>query len=189
MIQVISLSCSFTYSGKYGIAAVLGCDISDQLLDQDCLTYTSTAKKSDLSTLLVRTEKVNNFNTSFQQLLLCGLLYKFGSRSVNRLIAYSFGSRLIINGITKYVKDTPQCVLTYRYTDGSAGCYCIHASLQSVGGTHRDTSDSIISQMLRYLHGQRTAVLQRNSNSFVNLGKSARKLQIQYGADNLRDLS
>ena len=51
---------------------MLGCDISDQLLDQDCLTYTSTAKKSDLSTLLVRTEKVNNFNTSFQQLLLCG---------------------------------------------------------------------------------------------------------------------
>ena len=51
-------------------------NISDQLLNQDCLTYTGTAKQTDLSTFLVRAEKVNDLDTCLKDLCLCGLFLK-----------------------------------------------------------------------------------------------------------------
>ena len=51
-------------------------NISDQLLNQDCLTYTGTAEQTDLSTFLVRAEEVNDLDTCLKDLCLCGLFLK-----------------------------------------------------------------------------------------------------------------
>ena len=45
MIQVVTLTGTLTYTGEYGISAVLGSDITDQLLDQYGLTYSGTADR------------------------------------------------------------------------------------------------------------------------------------------------
>ena len=45
---------------------MLCCNIMNQLLNQYSLSYTSTAKQTDFTTLLIRAEKVYDFNTSFQ---------------------------------------------------------------------------------------------------------------------------
>ena len=42
---------------------MLGCDVTDQLLDQDGLTYTSAAKQTDLTTLLIWAKKVYDLDT------------------------------------------------------------------------------------------------------------------------------
>ena len=77
MVQVVTLTGTLAYTGEYGISAVLGCDITDQLLDQYGLTYTSTTEQTDLTTLLIRAEQVNDLNTGLQQFcvrrLLCGV--------------------------------------------------------------------------------------------------------------------
>ena len=54
MVQVVTLTGTLTYTGEYGISAVLGRDITDQLLDQYSLTYTGTTEQTDLTTLLIR---------------------------------------------------------------------------------------------------------------------------------------
>ena len=63
MVQVVTLTGTLAYTGEYGISAVLGCDITDQLLDQYGLTYTGTTEQTDLTTLLIRAEQVNDLNT------------------------------------------------------------------------------------------------------------------------------
>ena len=42
---------------------MLGCDVTDQLLDQYGLTYTGTTEQTDLTTLLIRAKQVNDLNT------------------------------------------------------------------------------------------------------------------------------
>ena len=68
MIQVISLTGTLSYTGKYRISAVLCRYVTDQLLNQNGLTNTGTAEQTNLSTLLVRAEKINDLDTCLQQL-------------------------------------------------------------------------------------------------------------------------
>ena len=51
------------YTSEYGISTMLCCYITDQFLNKYGLTYAGTSKKTDLSTLLVRAEKVYYFDT------------------------------------------------------------------------------------------------------------------------------
>ena len=71
MIKVVSLTGSLSNTCKYRISAVLGRDVSDKLLDKDCLTYTGTAEEADLTTLLIRTQKINDLDTCLKQLSVC----------------------------------------------------------------------------------------------------------------------
>ena len=63
MIKVITLTGTLSNTGKYGISAMLGCNVTDQLLDQYSLTYTSTAEQTDLATLLIWAKKVYDLDT------------------------------------------------------------------------------------------------------------------------------
>ena len=42
---------------------MLGCDVTDQLLDQYGLTYTGTTEQTDLTTLLIWAKKIYDLDT------------------------------------------------------------------------------------------------------------------------------
>ena len=189
MIEVVSLSGSLTYAGEHGISAVLRCDVTDQLLNQHGLSNARTAEQSDLSALLIRTQKVYHLDTCFQQLLLCGLLHKFRCRSVYGFIAHSLGSGLVVNRLAQHVKNTSQSVFPNRYADGRSLGNRFHASYKSVRGAHGNTSHRIVAQMLRNLHRKLTAVFQRHFYGFVNFRQSVAELQVKHGAHDLCDLT
>ena len=148
MVQVVTFSCTLSNTGEHGITAVLCRDITDQLLDQYGLTYTRTAEKSDLTTLLVRAQQVNDLDTRLQKFRLRSLLLEFRCRSVDRLIEYVRGRLDIVDRLSQNVEDTSQCIFTDRNRDRSACRNRIHTSHESVGRTHSDTSYRIVTQML-----------------------------------------
>ena len=100
MVQIIALTGTLAYAGEYRISAVLGSNITDQLLDQNGLSYACTAEQTDLTPLLVRAQKVNDLDTGLQKFRCGSLLFKAGSRSVNRFVANAFRRRLIINRLS-----------------------------------------------------------------------------------------
>ena len=108
---------------------MLLCDICDQLLDQHGLTYTGTSEETNLTTLLIRTQKINDLNTCLKDLCGCRLLLKGWCFSMNRIILYVRRCRLLINRLTQYVKHTSQCRLTNRNTDRTAGSFRCHTTL------------------------------------------------------------
>ena len=55
---------------------MLGGDISDKLLNKYGFTYAGTTEQTDLTTLLIRAEKVNDFDTCLKKLSLCGLFFE-----------------------------------------------------------------------------------------------------------------
>ena len=81
MIEVISFSCTLTNSGKYRISTVLGCDIVDQLLNQNGLSYTCS---SEQTAFLIRAKQIDYLDTGLQDLGRCGLFFKRRCFSVDR---------------------------------------------------------------------------------------------------------
>ena len=148
MVEVISLSGTLSNSCKYRISAMLCGYVTDKLLNKNCLTNSGTTEKSNLTTLLVWTEKVYYFNTCLKNLSLCGLLLKSRCLSVNRHIFHALRCRLIVDSFTKDIKNSSKCLLTNRNTYRSACVDCLHSSYQTISRTHGYTSYCIITQML-----------------------------------------
>ena len=84
VIEVISFSCTLTNSGKYGISTVLGCDIVDQLLNQNGLSYTCSSEQTGLTAFLIRAKQIDYLDTGLQDLGRCGLFFKRRCFSVDR---------------------------------------------------------------------------------------------------------
>ena len=55
---------------------MLSRDVTNQLLNQNGLTYTCSTEQTDLSTLLIRAEQINDLNSGLQYLCRGGLLLK-----------------------------------------------------------------------------------------------------------------
>ena len=79
VIQVVTLTGTLSNAGKYGISAVLSRDITNQLLNQNGFTYTCSTEQTDLSTLLIRAEQINDLNSGLQYLCRGGLLSNDGA--------------------------------------------------------------------------------------------------------------
>ena len=127
---------------------MLGRDIGDQFLNQNGLSYTGTSEKSDFSTLLIRTQKIDNLDTGFQHLCLSRLFFKCRRLSVNWMIFFYFRWFFFIDRISEYIEHTSQCLFADRHRNRGSCRNRFHASHQSIGRSHRDTANGIVTQML-----------------------------------------
>ena len=190
MVKIVTLTGSLTYACKYRISAVLCCYITDKLLYEHRLTYSGAAKQSDLSTLLVRAEQIDNLDSCLEKLCARRLLFKLRSLSVYGKILHIGRCRLIVYRLTKNIKNTSECILTYRNSYRRACSGYIHTANQSVSGTHGNTSYRIISQMLCDFDNQCISVFLRYPDSFIYLRKRSRsELYIKNRTDYLGDPS
>ena len=55
---------------------MLICNVRDQLLDQYCFAHAGAAKQTDLTTSLIRAEKVDDLDPGLEHLCRCRLLLK-----------------------------------------------------------------------------------------------------------------
>ena len=76
MVEVVTLTGTLAYAGEYGISAMLGRNVSDQLLNQNRLSYSCSSEQTDLTALLVRAEQVYDLDTGLQNLCGSGLFLK-----------------------------------------------------------------------------------------------------------------
>jgi peptide chain release factor 1 len=63
VIKIVTLSSSLTDTGENGVTTVSLSDVVNELHDQDSLADTSTTEKTNLTTLLVRGEEVDDLDT------------------------------------------------------------------------------------------------------------------------------
>src|SRR5699024_10741985 len=74
--QVITLTGTFSNTGKDRISAVFCGNIADQLLDQYGLTNTSAAEETNLTAFCIRSQQVDNLNSCFQDFYYRALILK-----------------------------------------------------------------------------------------------------------------
>ena len=127
-------------------------NILDQLLNQDCLTNTSSTEQTDLTTLGIWCQKVDNFDTCLQDLNCRFLLFKARRISVDHPVFFIVKRFSTIYCLSENVEQSSQSTVTYRNFDSASCSNYFSVSLKSLAGTQHDASNHIISQMLRNFH-------------------------------------
>merc|ERR1712042_237835 len=83
IVQIVTLTGSFSYSSKYRVTSVGFGNIVNQFHNQDSFADTGTTEKSNFTPLSIRGQQVHNFDASFQNFLVDTHFNKFRSFSVD----------------------------------------------------------------------------------------------------------
>merc|ERR1712142_443736 len=129
-------------------------NIVDQLHNQDCFADTSTAEQTNLSSLGVGGEEVDNLDASDQDLLLHTHVLEVGSLGVDGLSQVSGDGSPLVNWVTNDIDDPAKSLGTDRDHDGVASVIDHLAPDESLGTVHGNGPDSVLSQVLGNLEDE-----------------------------------
>jgi len=105
VVKIVAFTGALANSGKHGETTVGLSDVVDELHNEHSLAYTGTAEKTDLASLGVRGQKVNNLDSSDRNLLLSGLISEFGGLLVNGLVDLGVDGATLVDGLADNVDD------------------------------------------------------------------------------------
>jgi peptide chain release factor 1 len=119
VVQIVTLTSTFTDTTENGVTTVSLGDVVDQFLNQDSLADTGTTEKTNLTTTSVGGKKIDNLDTSLENFGSGGLVNELGSLSVNGEELLGLDGTTLIDGLTNNVDDTAKDLLTDGNGDGS----------------------------------------------------------------------
>jgi hypothetical protein len=189
MVQIVTLTGTLTDTGENGVTTVSLGDVVNQLLNEHGLTDTGTTEETNLTTTSVGGKKVNNLDTSDENLSSGGLLSELGSLSVDGGILGGLDGATLVNGVTSDVNDTTKGARADRDGDGSASVTGGSTTSETLGTIHSNGTDDILTQVLSNLENELLAVV-LGLNGVENGGKLLTlELHVDDGTDDLVNLS
>ena len=189
-IEVVSFTRTLADTRKDRVATVLGSGVADELLNDDGLSYAGAAEDPDLSPLAERSDQVNDFEASLEDLRSDLLLIERGGRSVDWVVLVTVNVALEVDGLPKHVEESPQRFRAHRDRDRRACVDCFHAAGEAIRGGHSNGTDPVVPQMLLGLQDERRSVLAVHLDRVVDLRKVVGgKLDVDHRADDLDDSS
>jgi hypothetical protein len=156
MVQIVTLSSSLTDTGEDGVTTVCLGDVVDQFLNQDGLTDTGTTEQSNLTTSGVRSQQVDDLDTSLQNFGSGGLVNESGCIGVNRGKLDTFDGSSLIDGLTDNVHDSTEGLGTDGDGDGCTSVDNLLTSNETIGTFHGDTSTGVLTQVLGHFEDEST---------------------------------
>src|SRR5438874_2045992 len=93
MVQIVSFAHALSYAREYGIAAVLGRDVANELLHEHGLPHAGAAEEPDLTAADEWRQKVDGFQPRFKYFGFGGLVFEWRCFAVNARARGAFGSR------------------------------------------------------------------------------------------------
>ena len=131
---------------------MLCCDIADELLDEDCFSYSGSSEESDFTTLCIWGKKVYDLDSCLEDFLCRVLLLKCWWLSVDFPLFFCIRLCSAVDCLTEHVEQSAESLLSDRCLyAGACGCY-FHISVKSLAGSKHDTAYCIISNMLCDFH-------------------------------------
>mmetsp|Transcript_102262 Transcript_102262/g.266755 ORF Transcript_102262/g.266755 Transcript_102262/m.266755 type:complete len:210 (+) Transcript_102262:1012-1641(+) len=160
----------------------------DQLHDHDRLADARTTEETNLASLRVRREQVDDLNAC-QQLLSRGVHLREGRRGAVDGIGLLRANRAqLIDGLPDNVDDAAERLLTHRHLDGRTRVQHLLAASEAVGPVHGNGAHHVLTQVLGHLQHQ--AMLEALHLQRVQDGRQgALELHVHDGTDDLRDLT
>ena len=130
--KVVSFPCTFSNSSKNRKAVMFLCNIIDEFLDKDSLAHTGTSEKSDLSSLEVWLEQVNDLDTSKKNLLGSRKILELRRFPMNRESTIFLKVTHAVDSLANYIHDPAADLRTYRHGNRRTGTYRLHAPSEPV---------------------------------------------------------
>jgi len=120
----------------------------NQLLNEHSLSDTSTSEETNLSTTSVGCQKVDNLDTSDEDLSGGGLLDELRGIGVDGSHLGGLDGATLVDGVTSDVHDTTKGTVTNGNLDGGTGVGGLGTADETLGTIHGNTSDDVLTQML-----------------------------------------
>jgi len=105
VVQIVTLTGTLADTGEDGVTTVGLCDVVDQLLNEDGLADTGTTEETNLSTTGVGSEKVDDLDTSNENLGGGRLLDELGGLGVNGKVLVGLDGTALVDRVTGDVHD------------------------------------------------------------------------------------
>ena len=183
--EVVALAGALPHAGEDGVAAVLGGDVVDQLLDEHRLAHAGAAEQADLSAFGVGGQQVDDLDTGLEDVHHGALVLERGGLAVNRPLLAGLHRPLLVDGVAQDVEHAAQHALAHGDGDGRAGGGDGHAAAQALAGGEHDAAHRVAAHMLGHLHDLPAAV-QLHLQSLLQLRQGAAvKGHVHHGAHDL----
>ena len=134
-------------------------DVPDQLLNQDRLTDSGTTEQTDLTTLCVRCQQIDDLDTGLENLLYRILVLELRRLPVDLPVLLCLRCRLPIDRIAQHIKQSAEGLLTYRNSDSGTCIRDDHVPLESLGCTQHDAAHDALPHLLCHLHDTLSAMI------------------------------
>ena len=129
-------------------------DIVDELHDEHRLSYSGSAEKSNLATLHIGLEQVDDLDARGKHLLVCGQLVELRGLAVDRISARHVEGLHSIDRLAGDVHHSAFDLFTERHGDRAACGYHFKVALQSVGIVHSHASHGVLTNVLLHLNDE-----------------------------------
>jgi hypothetical protein len=165
-------------------------DVVDEFHNNDSLSYSSTAEKSNLSSLGIRGQQVNNLDAGDENLLGLALFGEERSRSVDRSANTTANRTLLIYGLANNVKNAAEGSGADGNHDRSTSVTDSLSTDQALGGFHGNCADGVLSEMLGDLENDtRRSGGNCDFKGVQDWGKRSIELHVDDGTNDLGDVS
>ena len=121
-VQVGALTGTLANAGEHRSAAVLLCEVVDELLDKHRLTHAGAAEQAGLAAADIGLEQVDSLDAGLEDLSLCRELVKRRCGMVNRVVGVDLGHLLAVNRLAHDVPDATERALAHRHLHGGRRC-------------------------------------------------------------------
>jgi hypothetical protein len=154
-VQIVTLTRTFSDSSEYGVTTVGTSNVVNQFHDNDSLTDTSTTEETDLTSLRIWGQQIDDLDTSNQRFVRHSGVGKSRCRLMNGP-SLSLYRTSVIYRISQDVQDTPKSGVTDRGGDGCSSVNDFQVTYQTFGGLHRNATHNTVGKVSRYLEGKIT---------------------------------
>ena len=163
-------------------------DVVNQLHDKYSLAYTGTTEETNLTTLLIRSQQIDDLNTSDKHIGSRTLLGEGWGISVDGHEFVGLNRSIIINRLTNNIDDSTKSTTTNGDGNGLSSVNDILASNKTFGGIQSNSSDVVTTKMLGDLEDE-SRLNTLNLKGVKNRRKVSFELYIDDGTNNLRNLA
>merc|ERR1739844_670593 len=182
VVQVVTLTGSLTHTSEHGVTTMGLGNVVDQLHDQDSLADTGSTEQTNLASLGVGSQQIDNLDTSDQDLLLDTHLVELGSLGVDGLALGGLDGTPLVNRVTDHVDDPSQSLGPDRVHDGVSSVVDNLATDETLGTVHGNGSDGVLSQVLGNLQDKLGCPV-LDLQSVEDLGETIFELDVNNGSD------
>ena len=153
-VQIGTFTGTFTDTGEDGETTVTLGDVVNELHDDDGLADTSTTEETDLTTLAVGENEINDLDTGGEDGVLGGLVGELGGDGVDGELGLLADGATLVDGLTEDVEDAAEGFAADGDGDLTTGGDDLGLELEEIGGLHGNAAAGVGVQVLNDLEGE-----------------------------------
>jgi hypothetical protein len=168
--EVVPFTGSLSNTSKHRHAGCFNRNVSNEFLNRNRLSKTSTTEETDLSTLVERNQKVNNLKSGYKEFDLNRLVGEGWRSPVNReswsggdccgLLGSGFWSSSVLSGfenvdwVTEKVENSSEGRFSNWNHNRTSSIFSGHSANQTVGACKGNATNDVIAKVLGDFAGE-----------------------------------